>query len=76
MTILWTVVPPEALWDEDSPPGDTPAPLVEVSHGGVSLLARRTAGGMMVERLLTTDPYAYLRPDLAPGALLDSPIRA
>lgn len=73
MSFLYTVVPPEEVWNEDSSGEDAPA-LQEVTYRGVRMLVRPTAEGAVIERLLTTDPYAYLRPDLQPGLFLDGVI--
>lgn len=66
---LYTVVPPEEIWDDSSSGTEQGAAVnwVETSHHGVPVLARRTPDGLLVERLLTTDPYVYLRPEFTPG---------
>ncbi|MDI6870060.1 MAG: YlzJ-like family protein [Bacillota bacterium] len=70
MTFLYTVVPPEEIWDDDHPGAAAPPSLVEVTYRGILLLVRRTPSGAVIERLLTTDPNAYLEPGLSPGTLL------
>lgn len=70
MTILWTIVPQEEIWEDEAGPTGSAA-LMEVSYGGVPLLARRTPeGATVIERLLTTDPNAFLRPELTPGVVI------
>lgn len=70
MTFLYTVVPPEEVWSGEPGADEAAAALVEVTYRGVPLLARRTVQGAVIERLLTTNPYAYLDPGLRPGTLL------
>ncbi|MGE5552746.1 MAG: YlzJ-like family protein [Betaproteobacteria bacterium] len=69
VSFLYTVVPGEQVWEDDSA-GEVGSPLVCLTYLGVPLLARRAAEGAVIERLLTTDPNAYLNPGLSPGTLL------
>ncbi|HHW14590.1 MAG TPA: hypothetical protein GXX28_06620 [Firmicutes bacterium] len=65
---LYTIVPPEELWDETPSEAEGAAvDWVETTHYGVPVLARRTSSRLLLERLLTTNPYLYLRPEFAPG---------
>jgi hypothetical protein len=70
VSLLYTVVPPEEVWAEETPGGQEGSPFFATTWHGVSLLAKRTPEGAVIERLLTTDPYLYLDPELQPGHLL------
>lgn len=70
MSFLYTVVPAEDVWSgEEAAAGEEPA-FFTTNWRGVPLVARRTAQGAVVERLLTTNPYLYLDPGLQPGSTL------
>jgi hypothetical protein len=68
VSLLYTIVPPEEIWEEEAP-GEATG-LMAVTYRGVPLLARRTPQGAVIERLLTTDPDTYLNPGFSPGTLL------
>ncbi|OUM95222.1 MAG: hypothetical protein BAA04_03505 [Firmicutes bacterium ZCTH02-B6] len=64
--ILWTIVPLEAVLEDDAAP---PA-LVEVPVGHMRLVLEAGADGRhRIHRVLSTDPADYLRPELAPGSM-------
>ena len=45
----------------------------EALYGGVPVLLEYTAGGKKkIAKLLSTNPYDYLRPDLYPGKIIES----
>ncbi|MGE5507072.1 MAG: YlzJ-like family protein [Chitinophagales bacterium] len=69
MSVLYTVVPPEDLWEDEGPGAGEPQ-LVVSAVNGVPVLARRTSGGEVLERVLTTNPYVFLDPAFAPGRAL------
>lgn len=65
--ILWTVMPLVQVlhgWGGEQPPQPVTGP------GGVMLLVRPGPGGAVIERVLSTCPSDYLRPELAPGRRL------
>ena len=77
--MLYTVMPPEALWDGDGEgagePGaraESPVDLFLGFHEGIPVWAqaRWAEGGWQLLRLVTTEPALYLLPALAPGARL------
>lgn len=70
MSFLYTVVPAEEIWEDVLDGAATQPVMVEAAVNGVPVLVRQTADGQVVERLLTTNPYTFLDPALAPGTLL------
>lgn len=67
--ILYTVVPPELLWEEEAE-----RRFVEVRVGGVLVLAEPQGGSTgRVERVLSTDPGHFLNPSLQPGSIVRLP---
>lgn len=83
--VLYTVVPPEVLFEDDHRGADAtgpgqpgggllldPADVFLGFHGGVPVWAQaRWVGGRWeLVRLITTDPGLYLQPALAPGCRL------
>lgn len=70
VSLLYTIVPAEEVWAEDDRVTAEGSPFFTANWRGVSLVARRTAEGAVVERLLTTNPYLYLEPELQPGSPL------
>jgi hypothetical protein len=70
VALLYSILPPEVVFQED-PDGATAARgLREVVLGasGVRLLLRRTPTGECVERVISSDPRHFLHPDLQPGS--------
>jgi hypothetical protein len=65
--MLYSIVPPEVIFGLP-PAAGTEAALREVplARGGRLLLRRGTAGEC-VERVISTDPRDFLRPELQPG---------
>lgn len=61
--MLYTVIPACLLF-----PPQTPAAGRWQEMGGRMLLLRETAGGQVVDRLVSTDPADYLRPGWQPGS--------
>lgn len=67
--ILYTVVPPEAVWEEEAE-----RRFIEVEVNGVRLLAEPLDGTTAkVERVLSTDPSHFLDPRLQPGSTVRLP---
>ncbi len=67
--ILYTVVPPELVWEEEAE-----RRFVEVRVGGVLLLAEPLDGTTgRIERILSTDPGHFLDPALQPGSTVRLP---
>lgn len=65
--ILYTIVPPEELFDEDV----EPVASVEASiHGTPALVTPIGEGKARIERLLSTDPDHFLDPALQPGTIV------
>lgn len=64
--VIYTIVPPEELWEEDSPtPLEQP---IKATLGGISVLVQPTGEGVgRVERVLSTDPNHFLDPRVTPG---------
>lgn len=71
--ILYTVIPPELIFDEepDCNNNNNSHNEVEIKHGSVSLLVEPTAGGQgKVTRVISTDPQDYLKPEWQPGTVM------
>lgn len=63
--MLWTVVPMDELLDDDDGGGS----VAEMSVGGATIVVHTDgAGRRRVQRLLSTNPHHYLRPEWQPGA--------
>lgn len=63
--MLYSIVPPEVILDDSAVP---PPELREVDLApGARLLLRRSPAGDCVERVISTDPRHYLRPEFRPG---------
>lgn len=68
--MLWTIVPTEWVLDED----ETPSSVLEMSVGQAKVVLERSSDGTTrVQRVLSTDPADYLRPELQPGTVWDRP---
>lgn len=65
-----TIIPMEALQEEPPTPEGVCLPC---QYGFVSG-ARDDQGRLVVDRLISTDPAAYLDPAFAPGQLLEAPL--
>lgn len=51
-------------------PQEEPLPEELLVFGSIPLSGRRTAGGFVVSRILSTNPSDYLRADLSPGSVI------
>lgn len=67
--ILYTVLDIESVLH--TPAEDAQGVLENAVVAGVPVLVRRTKNGnVSLERVLSTDPYHFLRPEFAPGSTL------
>lgn len=67
--VIWTVMPDEFIFSDFQP--DCAPEREEVKYQGVSLIVERISTRQCrIERLLTTNPADYLRPELQPGVVL------
>lgn len=51
---------------------DSPVEYVQLEYAGMEVLAYKSELGYVLERIYSTNPMDYLRPDLQPGRLLDN----
>lgn len=65
--ILYTVVPPEELFDDDD---ELTVPIVAAVNGTPALVTPLGEGKARIERLLSTDPDHFLDPALQPGVIV------
>ena len=66
--VLYTIVPPEFLFDDDDPEEVVP---VKAAVNGVPVLVVPTGEGKgRIERLLSTDPDHFLDPLFQPGTVV------
>ena len=61
--VMWTIVPPEVIWQQ---PSEEHLRVQGHPQGFVVVRAGRD-GEETLERLIATDPKAYLDPALQPG---------
>lgn len=67
--MLWTIVPADMLMDEDDD-----VSVAEMSVGAATVVVHVGAdGARRVQRLLSTNPADYLRPEWQPGAVWRGP---
>lgn len=76
--MFYTIVPIEYIFGEDEPEQDDPQKNndndeeIEIKRGGVSLMVRpHLPGQYKINRIISTNPYDYLRPDWQPGAIVN-----
>lgn len=70
--MLYTIIPLEAIFDPEmeTSSGESTAE-VEIKQGPVSLLAQPLPGGQYkINRIISTDPQDYLRPEWQPGSIM------
>lgn len=70
--MLYTIIPLEAIFDPETETssGESTAE-VEIKQGPVSLLAQPLPGGQYkINRIISTDPQDYLRPEWQPGSIM------
>lgn len=51
---------------------ELPVEYVQVEYNGFEVLACKTEGGYILERVYSTNPQDFLRADLQPGKLLEN----
>lgn len=61
--MLYTVVSPAEIFMQP------PAQVTEYEIDGSFISCRKTENGEVVERLISTDPFEYLKPCYSPGTL-------
>lgn len=67
--ILWTLVSDEAFWEPAEPPKELDQ---EVVCNGVRMVIEPISLRQgRIKRIISTDPAVYLRPDLAPGTIIE-----
>lgn len=66
--MLYTIVPPESLYEEDSWESPTE---IEIKEGSVSLICQLVPNGeIKITRLISSNPQDYLKPEWQPGSLV------
>lgn len=71
--MLYTIIPAEAIFDSESEtsPLESSVGQVEIKQGSVSLLTQPLPGGQYkIDRIISTDPQDYLRPEWQPGSIM------
>lgn len=71
--MLYTILPLEAIFDPETETSssESAATEVEIKQGSVSLLAQPLPGGQYkINRIISTDPQDYLRPEWQPGSIM------
>lgn len=80
--LIWTVLnghevcggaqwpPPEVAWPAAPEEAGATRPVVALGPGRWALCRRAVDGTLRLERLLSTDPADFLRPEWWPGATL------
>lgn len=71
--MLYTIIPLEAIFDPETETGSGESVVaeVEIKQGSVSLLAQPLPGGQYkINRIISTDPQDYLRPEWQPGSIM------
>ncbi|NLY31035.1 MAG: hypothetical protein GX047_10465 [Firmicutes bacterium] len=67
--MMWTIIPPEVVWEGVE---ERPKDLMELSWQGVQVLVEPMQFGQgRIVKILSTDPRDFLRPELAPGSVVD-----
>ncbi|HAA89540.1 MAG: Uncharacterized protein XD63_1264 [Thermoanaerobacterales bacterium 50_218] len=63
--ILYTPIPPELIWERQN---QETATYQEVQYSGITLLVQQGDNGSgKIVRIISSNPYAYLIPELQPG---------
>ena len=70
--MLYTIIPSEAIFDPGSETGPAEnSEEVEIKQGPVSLLTQALPGGQYkINRIISTDPQDYLKPEWQPGSII------
>ncbi|NLA59171.1 MAG: hypothetical protein GX855_09775 [Firmicutes bacterium] len=67
--MMWTIIPPEVVWEGVE---EKPKDIMELEWQGVQMLVEPLQFGQgRIVRLLSTDPKDFLRPELAPGSIIN-----
>jgi len=71
--MLYTIIPSEAIFDSEPETGLTEnSSEVEIKQGSVSLLTQALPGGQYkINRIISTDPQDYLKPEWQPGSIMN-----
>ena len=68
MTLLWTIVPMDKVFEEAS---KMESPLREISRQGITMMVREGEEGTgIIERIISPNPQDYLRPEWQPGSVV------
>lgn len=66
MSLFWSVIPTDVVFN-----GEGPQPTREQAVNGVTMMVSDTGSGFgRIERVLSTNPMDYLRPEWQPGQLV------
>jgi hypothetical protein len=71
--ILYTIIPLEAVFDWETENGfhEFSTDEVLIKQGSVSLLTQPLPGGQYkINRIISTDPQDYLKPEWQPGSIM------
>ena len=67
--MMWTIIPPEEVWEGGE---ERVTDLMEPSWQRVKVLVEPMQVGQgRIVKILSTDPRDFLRPELAPGSVVD-----
>ncbi|QSO53738.1 YlzJ-like family protein [Alicyclobacillus curvatus] len=68
MSLLWSIVPTDSVFGSEA---TTEYMMRQVPAASATLVLSDAGGGMAkVERLISTNPNHYLKPDWQPGSLV------
>ncbi len=70
--LLYTVVPPELIFEEEAgAAADPPAAPIEIQKGSVRLMVDPLPGGQgRISQIISTNPQDYLNPAWQPGTIM------
>ncbi len=71
--MLYTIIPFEAIFDAEAESDLAQDSLgdVEIKQGQASLLTQPLPGGQFkINRIISTDPQDYLKPEWQPGSIM------
>jgi hypothetical protein len=73
--MFYTIVPMEFIFGEDEPEEEKPQKNnddeIEIKKGSVSLMVQpHLPGQYKINRIISTNPRDYLRPDWQPGSIV------
>ncbi|NLY75843.1 MAG: hypothetical protein GX075_11165 [Firmicutes bacterium] len=68
---LYTIISPEAIFDESGSETGVAQNEVEIRRGETSLVAQALPDGQFkITRIISTDPQDYLKPEWQPGTIM------